>query len=579
VTRKETAVRNMTPLFALGSILAVLPGASPAEGDRTGLSPAAATAWLNSWSHRMSLTVNPDSVSGTLADFPVVLVLGTDQQAVFDAARADGADIMVTKGDGSTPLSREIVEYDAATPHAEIWFKADVLSPVTNDFYLYYGNASADSALSDGSVWTDHYLGVYHFEGDPATQLLTDSSPGGHDALPGGAAVWSSSDVTPGRIGQAWAFDGQLHNIRANALSTTDSSYVISAWASLVEASTDFAFQANPDFWHVSFQTSDTSPRPHFQMTNPSLDLRWTPNPVPYDGFHNFCWVFDGVADTILFYFDGVLQPAVNWWNPDTLPFYTGRPVNPGGSDGVGIAGPMFYNNQDLVKGGVDEFRFSEGIRTGAWIATQVRNQRTPGGFVAYGPEEDDVVPTGVPAGLLAFSAERTGAGARIRWAVADPTARTGYHLYREDADGTRNRLTAALLYGRDFTFLDVSPPLTAVRYRLGGVSRDGAAFWMGSVVLPAQIGLFLSQNAPNPFAATSRIAFTLAAESPVRLNVYDAGGRRVAGLLDARLPSGPHQVDWDGRGEDGSRLAPGVYLYRLDAGQEHRVRKLVLLP
>jgi hypothetical protein len=428
-------------------------------------------------------------------------------------------------------------------------------------------------------VWTENFLGVYHFEGDPATQLLTDSTPGGHDALPVGAAIWESSDVTPGQIGQAWAFDGQYHNVSANALSTQDSSYVISAWADLAEVSTDFAFQANPDFWHVSFQTSQQSSRPHFQMTNPSLDLRWTPSPLPLDGFHHFCWVFDGVADTILFYFDGVQQEAVNWWNPDGLPFYTGRPVNPGGSDGVGIAGPMFYNNQDLVKGGVDEFRFSEGTRSGEWIATQVRNQRSPGVFTGYGPEEPDVVAADLPAALLAFSAERTGEGARIRWEAADTANRIGFHLYRENGDGTRTRLTPSLLYGSELSFLDTSPPPYVVRYRLDGVTRDGTAQTMGSIILPAQTGLLLSQNAPNPFAATSRIAFSLAAEAPVRLAVYDARGRRVAGLLDARLPAGPHQVDWDGRGDDGGRLAPGVYLYRLDAGAEHQVRKLVLLP
>ena len=51
-----------------------------------------------------------------------------------------------------------------------------------------------------------------------------------------------------------------------------------------------------------------------------------------------------------------------------------------------------------------------------------------------------------------------------------------------------------------------------------------------------------------------------------MRLEVYDASGRRVALLLDKKMPGGPGVATWDGTDERGRQVAPGVYFYRLSA-------------
>lgn len=65
----------------------------------------------------------------------------------------------------------------------------------------------------------------------------------------------------------------------------------------------------------------------------------------------------------------------------------------------------------------------------------------------------------------------------------------------------------------------------------------------------------------PNPFAARTTIRYDLPRAADVRLTVADLLGREVAVLVDARQDAGHHEVDLDG-----SRLAPGVYVYRLRA-------------
>lgn len=71
----------------------------------------------------------------------------------------------------------------------------------------------------------------------------------------------------------------------------------------------------------------------------------------------------------------------------------------------------------------------------------------------------------------------------------------------------------------------------------------------------------------PNPSRAETRLAFEIPRGSSVSIVLYDAAGRRVAGLVDAELPAGPHEAIWDGRADDGSPCASGVYFARLLCG------------
>jgi len=50
-----------------------------------------------------------------------------------------------------------------------------------------------------------------------------------------------------------------------------------------------------------------------------------------------------------------------------------------------------------------------------------------------------------------------------------------------------------------------------------------------------------------------------------------------VATLVDAVLPSGPHEAAWDARGPDGRRAPAGIYFARLVTAQGVRASRLVL--
>jgi hypothetical protein len=82
-----------------------------------------------------------------------------------------------------------------------------------------------------------------------------------------------------------------------------------------------------------------------------------------------------------------------------------------------------------------------------------------------------------------------------------------------------------------------------------------------------------LSQNYPNPFNPVTVIRFELPAKGKVTLRVYDMLGREVALLINEEKPAGVSQVEFNA-----SRLASGVYIYKLDCNDFSSIKKMMLL-
>jgi len=88
-----------------------------------------------------------------------------------------------------------------------------------------------------------------------------------------------------------------------------------------------------------------------------------------------------------------------------------------------------------------------------------------------------------------------------------------------------------------------------------------------------------LSQNYPNPFNPETTIRFDLPRSGEIDLAVYNLAGQKVATLALGVREAGAYTLRWDGRDDDGTELASGVYLYRLrGGGGAVETRKLLLL-
>jgi hypothetical protein len=84
----------------------------------------------------------------------------------------------------------------------------------------------------------------------------------------------------------------------------------------------------------------------------------------------------------------------------------------------------------------------------------------------------------------------------------------------------------------------------------------------------------------PNPFNPSVRVALAIPGSGrvPVRVDLFDARGRRVRRLVDEMLPAGLATRVWDGRDDRGRVLSSGVYVYRVDAGADVARGKLTLV-
>lgn len=88
---------------------------------------------------------------------------------------------------------------------------------------------------------------------------------------------------------------------------------------------------------------------------------------------------------------------------------------------------------------------------------------------------------------------------------------------------------------------------------------------------LPAEFAL--RQNYPNPFNPTTQISYDLPESADVRLEVFNVMGQRVATLVNTTQNAGTHNLTFDA-----SRLASGVYIYRLQAGSNVFTKKMTLV-
>ena len=88
--------------------------------------------------------------------------------------------------------------------------------------------------------------------------------------------------------------------------------------------------------------------------------------------------------------------------------------------------------------------------------------------------------------------------------------------------------------------------------------------------------GFDLSQSYPNPFSSSTYIPYELNKESVVKVTIYDILGRAIRKFNVGQQTTGFHNVLWDGRNNFGNKVANGIYFYRLDAGRESQVKKMI---
>jgi hypothetical protein len=82
-----------------------------------------------------------------------------------------------------------------------------------------------------------------------------------------------------------------------------------------------------------------------------------------------------------------------------------------------------------------------------------------------------------------------------------------------------------------------------------------------------------LSQNFPNPFNPVTSIRFAVPQAGRVVITVFDLLGREETTLVDSDMPVGTYTVTWDA-----TRVASGMYFYRMRAGDFVATKRMLLV-
>jgi hypothetical protein len=196
------------------------------------------------------------------------------------------------------------------------------------------------------------------------------------------------------------------------------------------------------------------------------------------------------------------------------------------------------------------------------------------------------------PSGFKSVALNTTGT---VTWNINVPSGgtyriQTFYQNYRSvqmgqfQVDGT-DMVTVDFESDPDSTGLNVLSPSFAMSAGAHTLTLDGNGFNVDYVQVIQEIvssvgegneiplGFVLEQNYPNPFNPTTHIRFSLGRPSNVKLTVYNVLGRKVATLIDSRMAAGSHTFLFDA-----SRLASGLYIYRIEAGDFISQKRMILI-
>ena len=388
----------------------------------------------DSWEYRKKITLSLNTViSNDLTDFPVLISV-TDPDLV-QTNEALGRDIVFTTSDGTTKLFHEVERFDNTTGEIVAWVNFPTLSATsTTDIYMYYKGNTVGYNSAD--VWNDDYVVVWHLnQTSTGTSFeFKDATDNGNDGRGGGGADVGHSmaripHLTNGQIGHGQQLKGPtttssnegsgdfIYRNSLNGMPSRD--FTIELWVGDIvnvpsggnvalyndmvsvcydAGSTNNQYSNHISLWRAenvkmkirtSFFVSTASPGHPVQDNNPAAFTNWNHIVAVYNQKDA-----DGTAGNSQLYINGVLVKDENRSGnlnraiqTDKLRLVLGGDIDAEGANNCGRV-----NNE--LKGKVDEFRISSGLRTADYAAASYYNQGDPSSYLTLGAEETVPTPT-----------------------------------------------------------------------------------------------------------------------------------------------------------------------------------------
>lgn len=176
------------------------------------------------------------------------------------------------------------------------------------------------------------------------------------------------------------------------------------------------------------------------------------------------------------------------------------------------------------------------------------------------------------------LTAETDGSSIICSWTAPEEGINvTSYNLYRNDD---------FLIETDDTEYIDTNMPSGTYSYTVSAIYNESyeSALSEEAVIdhvsadeteIPLQTEM--RRVYPNPFNVEVTFSYALAAESKVKIEIYDITGRKVQTIEDSK-PAGTHTIVWNGMDRKDSVVASGIYLYRFSSGDISSTGRILLL-
>lgn len=193
-----------------------------------------------------------------------------------------------------------------------------------------------------------------------------------------------------------------------------------------------------------------------------------------------------------------------------------------------------------------------------------------------------------VPSGFIDFGAawDSTGNQVKVSWGVNSEISINRYAIERSTAGSAFAEVGSVTAKGNTdttarYSYYDDIGSIKSAAYRIRQITNDG-----GQTVTPninftltgvngaafSPLTFTLGQNYPNPFNPATTIDFTIPRAARTDLSIYDILGRKIATVLNNDVDAGHHRLQWDS-----SRIASGVYFYRITSGSFTDTKKMIV--
>jgi hypothetical protein len=187
-----------------------------------------------------------------------------------------------------------------------------------------------------------------------------------------------------------------------------------------------------------------------------------------------------------------------------------------------------------------------------------------------------------MPVELASFTSSVIFRNAKLRWLTASELDNSGFDVERSGMDNIWAKVGYVTGSGTshipvNYSFEDKNLTVGKYKYRLKQTDYNGNYEYYNlssdvEIGIPSRFNL--SQNYPNPFNPTTKIDFTVPADSKVSLIVYDVSGKEVNRIINNEIK----KADYYTVTFNGSGYSSGVYFYRLIADNFVQTKKLMMI-